>query len=211
MYNIHGANASSRTCIASALRLQTIHAFYVGSDPTWDATDIAIWSCIEINLTIITASIPAIKPVFIKFLYRPIRRSLGYTVSDSSLGDTKNASELSTEFTSTLSRTQTRASNIEAGYKPSLTRRGSSFPALGDWGEESDEEDVGANRGMDFYTVLQTLPPTPGAKSVDLNPLNNPAAFRSHFLTKDDRKNSEITIEELTGDGTSASEGSSRH
>lgn len=198
-------NHSCSTCIASALRLQTIHAFYQGTDPTWDATDIAIWSCIEINLTIITASIPAIKPFFVKYIYRPVQRKLGITV-DESVDDTKG-SELSTD----LSRYYTHQSNLEAGNgsnKPQI-RRGSSYPALEDWGDDSDEENNGAGeRNLDFYSILQQAPPTPGVKNVDLNPLNNPAAFRNPppkiLLTKYDGKSSEITTRELRGESISS-------
>jgi hypothetical protein len=47
------------------VRLSTIKAYYVGKDPTYDAYRIAIWSTIEIDMAIITSSIPAIKPLFL--------------------------------------------------------------------------------------------------------------------------------------------------
>lgn len=47
------------------MRLSTIKAYYVGKDPTYDAYRIAIWSTIEIDMAIITSSIPAIKPLFL--------------------------------------------------------------------------------------------------------------------------------------------------
>lgn len=62
------------TCVTSAVRLSTIHAFYSGSDPTYDAYPISICSGIEVNLTIITASIPGVKPFVMKYIWTPCVR-----------------------------------------------------------------------------------------------------------------------------------------
>ena len=61
-------------CIASAIRLQTIHRLYKGVDPTYDAVGIAIWSSIEVNLVIIAASIPASSTFYNTFFVQPVRK-----------------------------------------------------------------------------------------------------------------------------------------
>ncbi|KAH8689475.1 hypothetical protein BGW36DRAFT_412263 [Talaromyces proteolyticus] len=78
----------SITCIASAYRLSTIPGFYAGGDQTWDASGLCIWSGIEINLSIITASIPAIKTLISNCMKKSSKigssRSYGAYVTSSS-------------------------------------------------------------------------------------------------------------------------------
>jgi hypothetical protein len=60
------------TCIASGIRISTIKAFYDSNDGTWTGSSIAIWSAMEINITIIAASIPPVKPLFSKYIWTPL-------------------------------------------------------------------------------------------------------------------------------------------
>ncbi|KAH8645969.1 hypothetical protein BGZ60DRAFT_465291 [Tricladium varicosporioides] len=53
-------------CIASMIRLYTIRVFTSSKDKFYDGTPINIWSMIEINVAIICASVPALKPLFSK-------------------------------------------------------------------------------------------------------------------------------------------------
>ncbi|KAL3418571.1 integral membrane protein [Phlyctema vagabunda] len=74
----------SMTCIASAVRLSTITKFYASEDPTYAAFPIAIWSAIEINLTLIAASIPSLKPLFSRiFNFDSTEKRTGTTTTGS--------------------------------------------------------------------------------------------------------------------------------
>ncbi|KUJ14478.1 uncharacterized protein LY89DRAFT_736511 [Mollisia scopiformis] len=52
--------------ISSIIRLYTIKVFTDSKDPFWDGVPINIWSMIEINVAVICASVPAMKPLFTK-------------------------------------------------------------------------------------------------------------------------------------------------
>lgn len=52
------------SCISSIVRLYTIKVFTDSKDPFWDGVPINIWSMIEINVAVICASVPAMKPLF---------------------------------------------------------------------------------------------------------------------------------------------------
>ncbi|KAE8444821.1 hypothetical protein EG329_014176 [Mollisiaceae sp. DMI_Dod_QoI] len=54
------------SCISSIVRLYTIKVFTDSKDPFWDGVPINIWSMIEINVAVICASVPAMKPLFTK-------------------------------------------------------------------------------------------------------------------------------------------------
>ncbi|CZR63852.1 uncharacterized protein PAC_13749 [Phialocephala subalpina] len=54
------------SCISSIIRLYTIKVFTDSKDPFWDGVPINIWSMIEINVAMICASVPAMKPLFTK-------------------------------------------------------------------------------------------------------------------------------------------------
>ncbi|KAK6580792.1 hypothetical protein PZA11_007028 [Diplocarpon coronariae] len=54
------------SCISSILRLYTITVYAKSQDPFLDAANINIWSMIEINLAVVGASVPAMKPLFTK-------------------------------------------------------------------------------------------------------------------------------------------------
>ncbi|KAI9810673.1 MAG: hypothetical protein M1827_006132 [Pycnora praestabilis] len=65
----------SLACIASLIRLTTIHTVATSPDPTWEGFAISIWSSTELNLGIITASLPATKPFLKKALWWRISNS----------------------------------------------------------------------------------------------------------------------------------------
>ncbi|KKY25729.1 putative cfem domain-containing protein [Phaeomoniella chlamydospora] len=62
------------TVIASILRLRTIYKFYNSKDLTYNAYPIAIWSAVEINLTIATASVAASKPFMDKIIMKRLKK-----------------------------------------------------------------------------------------------------------------------------------------
>ncbi|KAF3940011.1 hypothetical protein ABW19_dt0204174 [Dactylella cylindrospora] len=51
-------------CVFSGLRFYYLRDYWDSSDPTWVAFHVSIMSCLEGNVGIITASIPAVKPLF---------------------------------------------------------------------------------------------------------------------------------------------------
>ncbi|KAG4412716.1 hypothetical protein IFR04_014147 [Cadophora malorum] len=54
------------SCISSIIRLYTIKVFATSKDPFFDGVPINIWSMIEINVAVVCASVPAMKPLFTK-------------------------------------------------------------------------------------------------------------------------------------------------
>ena len=99
--------------IASCLRFYALHVYAVTKDPSYDAIckypeslivpelsnlDILLWSQIEVNLAIISASAPALRPLFRKTFAGSSDRSKyaqGYGYGQrSQLGDTRGAVEL---------------------------------------------------------------------------------------------------------------------
>ncbi|KAF8862495.1 hypothetical protein BDZ45DRAFT_188691 [Acephala macrosclerotiorum] len=54
------------SCISSIIRLYTIKVFTDSKDPFWDSVPINIWSMVEINVAVVCASVPAMKPLFTK-------------------------------------------------------------------------------------------------------------------------------------------------
>ncbi|KAH9206484.1 hypothetical protein DL95DRAFT_248214, partial [Leptodontidium sp. 2 PMI_412] len=52
--------------LASCLRFYALHVYAVTKDPSYDAIYILLWSQIEVNLAIISASAPALRPLFKK-------------------------------------------------------------------------------------------------------------------------------------------------
>ncbi|RPA85292.1 hypothetical protein BJ508DRAFT_359027 [Ascobolus immersus RN42] len=56
----------SFACIASCIRLYTIEIFTKSADPLYDSVPVNIWSFIEINVAIFTASVPALKALWHK-------------------------------------------------------------------------------------------------------------------------------------------------
>ncbi|KAI1852178.1 hypothetical protein JX265_013031 [Neoarthrinium moseri] len=50
-------------CVTSIVRLKSLLTISVSNDSSFDGVDIAVWSGIEINVAIICASVPALKPL----------------------------------------------------------------------------------------------------------------------------------------------------
>ncbi|KAI9811260.1 MAG: hypothetical protein M1832_000939 [Thelocarpon impressellum] len=49
-------------CIASIIRMPTLHLLF-GYDPTWTAVPAAVWSLVEVNMGIVCACLPVMRPV----------------------------------------------------------------------------------------------------------------------------------------------------
>ncbi|OCK80777.1 hypothetical protein K432DRAFT_327625 [Lepidopterella palustris CBS 459.81] len=95
------------SCVAAIIRLQTIAIFTFSKDPFFDAVPGDIWSAIEINVAIICASLPSLKPL-ICYCSRSerTRRSnqsssgRGYIQHGSGGGGQRNGSKLDPEIAS---------------------------------------------------------------------------------------------------------------
>ncbi|KAL4779849.1 hypothetical protein BJX76DRAFT_361400 [Aspergillus varians] len=70
-----------RACAASAVRLYYANRIYhVSYDVTWDGYQLWLWVLVEINLAVISASIPTIRPLVRKFLPQLGFRGSSYTM-----------------------------------------------------------------------------------------------------------------------------------
>ncbi|ROV94087.1 hypothetical protein VMCG_08265 [Cytospora schulzeri] len=58
------------TCIISVYRMQTLRVAAHTGDPTWDNTNAAVWSYIELAIGVLAASLPTLKPLFARLLPR---------------------------------------------------------------------------------------------------------------------------------------------
>ncbi|KAF3760371.1 hypothetical protein M406DRAFT_230293, partial [Cryphonectria parasitica EP155] len=58
------------TCIISIYRITTLKAAGSSTDPTWDNTDAAIWSLLELCIGVLAACLPTLKPLIALVLPR---------------------------------------------------------------------------------------------------------------------------------------------
>ncbi|PGH12853.1 hypothetical protein AJ80_06562 [Polytolypa hystricis UAMH7299] len=58
------------TCLVSILRLHSLYIFHQSPDPTWEQPAAAYWSGMELNMGIICACLPTLRPLFGKFAPR---------------------------------------------------------------------------------------------------------------------------------------------
>jgi len=73
-------------CVVSLLRLHYLIVFAGHmDDTTWYSSSLAYWSSIEMNLSIVCASLPALKPLFVKLIpgFASHKASQGYEISSS--------------------------------------------------------------------------------------------------------------------------------
>jgi hypothetical protein len=59
---------NNSTCIISIVRIFTLRVAAVTEDPTWDNTEAACWSLIELNCGILCASLPTLRPLLGKIV-----------------------------------------------------------------------------------------------------------------------------------------------
>lgn len=55
-------------CIISIYRIFTLKAGVISQDPSWDNVGVAIWSCIELNVSIIASTLPVLRPLIARLL-----------------------------------------------------------------------------------------------------------------------------------------------
>ena len=78
------ANRINSTVVISILRLRSLYLVSVSTDVTWDNVGAATWSTVEVNVSIICACLPALKPL-IRWVFPRlfINCSARYTSQDS--------------------------------------------------------------------------------------------------------------------------------
>jgi len=77
-------NAS--TCVISIVRLSTLEAAATSSDSTWDNTEAALWSYLELTIAIMASCLPTLRPFMAKFFPRFIHSSAPIKGSGGSQG-----------------------------------------------------------------------------------------------------------------------------
>jgi len=55
-------------CIISVYRMFTLKAGVISLDPSWENIGAAIWSCIELNVSIIASTLPTLRPLIARIL-----------------------------------------------------------------------------------------------------------------------------------------------
>ncbi|KAI7776709.1 hypothetical protein LA080_004643 [Diaporthe eres] len=58
------------TCIISIYRMKTLKVAGESTDPSWDNTDAAVWSFIELSIGVLAACLPTLRPLFALILPR---------------------------------------------------------------------------------------------------------------------------------------------
>lgn len=61
-------NLRSSACITSIVRLKYLSTFENSTDLTWENTDILVWSILEIEVTVICACLPTLRPLFVEII-----------------------------------------------------------------------------------------------------------------------------------------------
>jgi hypothetical protein len=107
-------------CVVSILRL---HALIIlaqhPDDPTWYSTSTAYWSAVEVNLAIVCASTPALKPLVVRIIpaFSTRSASLGY---GSKFRTTQNKSGKFVELSNKTSP-PSATEDLELGVTPRIT------------------------------------------------------------------------------------------
>jgi hypothetical protein len=86
--------------IISCIRLQYILMFQRSTNPTWDYVDVLIWTALEVNVSIIVASLPAIRALLAKSIPKLVGSTATPTAQDRRTGRSAGRS------TGVLSRTK---------------------------------------------------------------------------------------------------------
>ncbi|KAI8416955.1 hypothetical protein FOFC_03268 [Fusarium oxysporum] len=74
------------TCAISIYRIHTLKHAALAKDPMWDNVDAATWSFIEINMAVVAACLPTLRPMFSKLMPRLFASSYGRSNNPSSYG-----------------------------------------------------------------------------------------------------------------------------
>jgi hypothetical protein len=72
------------TIIAAIFRLQFLHNYTVSQDPFFEIVPIHIWSMVEVNIGILCASLPTLRPLFSRAQRIRTREMKGFTIENKS-------------------------------------------------------------------------------------------------------------------------------
>lgn len=72
LFSRHAFLTCPSVTVISIIRLQTLISFANSTNPTWDQTDAANWSTIEINVGIICACMPALRLILVRIFPRAL-------------------------------------------------------------------------------------------------------------------------------------------
>ncbi|KAI9895031.1 MAG: hypothetical protein M1814_000255 [Vezdaea aestivalis] len=61
-------------CVGSVIRLSHIFELSSPADPTYQTTNVAIWSVVEPCIAVVCANMMIMRPLWIKYIYNPIRK-----------------------------------------------------------------------------------------------------------------------------------------
>ncbi|KAL9111934.1 MAG: hypothetical protein Q9227_003784 [Pyrenula ochraceoflavens] len=155
-------------CITSILRLKSLYTASVSTDLTWDNVGAAAWSSVELNVAIICASLPMLKPLIVRMFPKL-------------LGSTRRGAGRSDERaygygygTDRASRYQGGPSGASAamGYGNVSTVKGGAeaagweFEKFGSSSGSSGKKDSGRGSGSSNVGVIKGY--GPGAKDLEI-------------------------------------------
>ncbi|PVH68237.1 putative integral membrane protein [Cadophora sp. DSE1049] len=97
-------------CLVSVLRLHSLYIVSVSTDITWDNTQAAVWSIIEVTVGIICASMPAMKPVISRLFPRLLSSNRSHQPTMLSQGRSYN-------FRSAFNHTAVRLTEVDLEHQ----------------------------------------------------------------------------------------------
>lgn len=66
LFFVLGLGCFATSC--AIMRITFLGSYGVSGDPLWDTVDLATWSMVELNISIIAGSLPSLRPLFKKLL-----------------------------------------------------------------------------------------------------------------------------------------------
>ena len=102
----------SSVCIVSIIRLPTLRAASMATDPTWNNVSAALWTLTELNVAILCSSLPVLRPLVFKSSGRGSRKTI--TGDAVKVASKQNSRGDALELTTT-SRRKTMRSTVVPG------------------------------------------------------------------------------------------------
>lgn len=96
------SNSPSSVCIVSIIRLPTLRAASMATDPTWNNVSAALWTLTELNVAILCSSLPVLRPLVFKSSGRGSKKTITGDAAKNASKQTSRGDAL--ELTSTSRR-----------------------------------------------------------------------------------------------------------
>lgn len=106
------SNTLNSVCIVSIIRLPTLRAASMATDPTWNNVSAALWTLTELNVAILCSSLPVLRPLVFKSTGRGSKKTITGEAAKSVSKQNSRGDAL--ELTST-SRRKTMRSTVIPG------------------------------------------------------------------------------------------------